>query len=83
MGIQICSREGAILRVKRGRPRTCPTVDILDLSQQQPALIGCRCQAVLARVHIGANWQLQLNRPCAASMRPYVNYFDHLFKYIM
>jgi len=23
-------------------------------------------------VHIGATWRIQLNRPCAAAMRPYV-----------
>jgi len=23
-------------------------------------------------VHIGATWRMRLNRPCAASMRPYV-----------
>ena len=29
--------------------------------------------------HIGATWRIQLNRPCAAAMRPYMsNYFDHL-----
>ena len=31
-------------------------------------------------VHIGATQRIQLNRPYAAAMRPYVklNYFDHL-----
>jgi len=29
-------------------------------------------------VHIGATWQIQLNRPCAMAMRPMLNYFDHL-----
>jgi len=24
------------------------------------------------RVHIGATWRIRLNRPCAATMRPYV-----------
>jgi len=31
------------------------------------------------RVHIGATWRIRLNRPCAATMRPMSNYFDHLF----
>ena len=36
-------------------------------------------------VHIGATWQIRLNRPCAAVMRLMSNYFDDLFclKYIM
>jgi len=29
------------------------------------------CLAIYG-VHIGATWQIRLNRPCAAAMRPYV-----------
>jgi len=29
-------------------------------------------------VHVGATWLIWLNRPCAVTMRPVSNYFDHL-----
>ena len=33
--------------------------------------VGLR-KRVLDGVHIGATWEIQLNRPCVAAMRPYV-----------
>jgi len=36
-------------------------------------------QCVLNGVHIGATWRIQLNDPCASTMRPRSNDFDHLF----
>jgi len=29
-------------------------------------------------VYIGATWWIRLNRPCAAVMRPFDKFFDHL-----
>ena len=38
-GIQIATREGAILRAKTGPPGTCPVVDMLRVTQQGAALV--------------------------------------------
>jgi len=58
MGVQILTCEGAILRMKkpcRGHADSCPTVDILKVTQQGPAPVRCRCLlGVLDGVHIGA-----------------------------
>jgi len=42
--------------------------------------LGCRVEwaqgtIVLDGAHVGATWQIRLNRPCAAAMRPYVKLF--------
>jgi len=35
----------------------------------------CRGAPMPIRVHIGATWRIQLNRPCAAAMHLISNYF--------
>jgi len=56
-----------------GHSRRCPAVDILKATQQVAAPLLCECRSgVLDRLHFGATWRIQLNRPCAAAMRPYV-----------
>jgi len=52
-GVQILTREGAILRAKRGLPKghalICPAVDILKSTQQGAAPVRCRCRLGCAR----------------------------------
>ena len=43
-GVQIPTCEEAILMAKRGRLRTCPTVDKLKVTQQEAKLAWCSCQ---------------------------------------
>jgi len=55
----------------------CPdmsAIDILKVTHQGTAPVGAGCRlGVLYRcAHIGATWRIRLNRPSAASMRPYV-----------
>jgi len=62
-------------------PRTCPNMPCGRYTQRDSAIgstdpvqisIG-----VLDGVHIGATWQIRLNRPCAAAMRPCVKLCDN------
>ena len=34
-------------------------------------------------VHIGVTWRIRLKHPCAAAMRPSVNYFDHVLRCLL
>jgi len=75
-GVQIPTREWAILRAKRGRPghdQTCPAVDMLKATQQGAAPVH--------RVPIGCTRSgLHLCcLACVVAMRPYVKLIDHLF----
>jgi len=60
-GIQVPTREGTILRVKRGRPRTFPVVLwlIYSVTQQRAALVWCKCQ--LGYTRQGAYWRNLVN----------------------
>ena len=33
------------------------------------------------RMHIAATWRIRMKRPCAAAIRPFVNYVDDLLVY--
>jgi len=50
-----------------------------DSAGGAPVRCGRRL-AVLDGMHIHATWRIRLNRPCAAAMRPYVNYFQNLLQ---
>jgi len=52
--VQIPTREEAILRGKRSWPRTCPAIDIFEVTQQGAALARCGCPLVYTRW--GAHW---------------------------
>jgi len=39
---------------------------------------GFLCMECIAILHIDTICRIRVNHPCAAVMRPYVNYFDHL-----
>ena len=75
-GIQIPTREGAILRLTGAPAKDMPgrrMVDILKAIQQGVAPIWCGCQWGCTRCgHIGATCRIRLNRPCVAAMQPYV-----------
>jgi len=52
----------------------CKMTEPIEMSFGLRTRMGPR-QHVLHEVHIGATWRIRLNRPCAASMRPYVKLF--------
>ena len=68
MGVQIPTRERAILRVKgagSGHARTCPAVDILKQSDSEEGRTGTvRMPTGVYQmgVHIVATWWIRLNR---------------------
>ena len=75
-GVQIPTCEGTILTAKRGQLRTCPDSGQHTLSDSVGGSTGTvRMPIGCTRwgwVHIVATWWIQLNRPCAATIRRYV-----------
>jgi len=70
-GVQIPTREGAVLRGKGAGPGHDRTY-ILKATQQGAATVRMPIGCILDGVHIGGSRRIPLNRPCAAAMRPYV-----------
>ena len=46
--------------------------DIADTLQLSDVAMATICWLSIYGVHIGATWRIQLNRPFAAAMQPYV-----------
>jgi len=76
MSVQIPTHEGTISKVKRGRSRTWPLVDIFKVAQQGAARVQCGCWLGCTMARPGEfNWTI-----CALRRRGLMsNYFDHLF----
>jgi len=75
-GVQIPTREGAILRAKKG-----PAKDMhggrytrwhtqSNSAGNSTGTVGILIEDILYGVHTGDTWRIRLNRPCAAAMRP-------------
>ena len=65
MGVQIPSPKGAILRAKRGRPRTCRYMSGGRYTQSHSAGGSTGTDAawnVLNGAHIGDTWRIRLDR---------------------
>jgi len=56
------------------------TAEPIEMPFGIPTRLGPK-KHVLDGIHIGATWRILLNRPCAAAIRPCINYFDHLLCY--
>jgi len=71
-GVQIPTREKAVLRVKRTQPRTC--ADMSDGRHTQSDSAGGSTNLVQMSIWVntGAVWQIQLNHPCAVVTEPFV-----------
>ena len=57
MGVQIPTHEGAILRANRGRPSTCPALDVLKTTEEEGNTGTVHADAdsgVLDGIHIDA-----------------------------
>jgi len=52
--------------------RMVPRNHVLDGGRQAQRDVAMATILVFLWVYIGATWQIRLNRPCAAAMRPYV-----------
>ena len=77
-GVQIPTREGAVLRAKRTQPRTC--ADMSDGRHTQSDSAGGSTNLVQMSiwVNIGAAWRIQLNHPCAVVTEPFVKLLESL-----
>ena len=58
------------------------TAELIEMPFAVWNRVGPRKRVLDGRVHIGATWRIQSNRPCAAAMRPYVKLFD-AFDYLL
>jgi len=73
VGVQIPTCEAAILRVQWCRPSTYRDMSGGRYTQIGVEPVRCGCHLGCTRWdHIGATWQIRLNRPCTAAMRPYI-----------
>jgi len=76
MGVQIPTREGKFWGRKGAAPgRARWSIYSKGLSRGQHQYGADAEWGILDGVHIGATWWIRLNRPFAATMRPYVKLF--------
>jgi len=81
-GVQIPTREGSF-KGEKGPAKDMPghvrrSIYSKRLSRRQHRYGADDEWGTLDGVHVFSTWRIRLNRPCAAAMRPYSNYFDQL-----
>jgi len=83
MGVQIPTRQGAVLMARKDRSRTCPDMSCGQYTQSHSAIrYGVDADwGVLGGVHVSATWRIRLNVHVRRRCSHLSNYFDHLFYY--